>query len=223
VTAPVDEAGRALQSRISLGQAQYLLVGLTGCRPAEAARALVRAAADFGVVPAAIARMLLREVEIPADLDYDTVVARVELAVLAEALLDPEPGRPSPSVSPVRPDRRYPSSLTALPFRIGGLRGITVRGSLDLSTVALLDAVVGETYVPASVPSVLAGVFLLDLAEVTFLDSVGIAALRRAHRVIRDRQEELRVVGPTGSGPRMLLALAASRDWLDPVFGPPVA
>lgn len=71
--------------------------------------------------------------------------------------------------------------ITSTPGDAGGTR-LTLRGELDAATAGdLLDAVA------AAGP----GEVALDLADVTFVDSSGLAAIIEASLVLRDRGEAL--------------------------------
>lgn len=90
---------------------------------------------------------------------------------------------------------------------------IAVRGELDLSTVpALRVAVAGACRAEGSRgPS---PVLVLDLAEVTFMDSAALHALADIDADVAGRGWSLRVTPPAGRGPRVLLLLATQRRWL---------
>ncbi len=91
---------------------------------------------------------------------------------------------------------------------------ISLAGELTALTAGLLDAETIEGCRP--------GVELvLDLTEVTFLDMMGVAALRRTHYRAA-LQGGLRLGLPVAGGPGRMLALATDHGWLPPTFRPGV-
>jgi len=92
-----------------------------------------------------------------------------------------------------------------------------VNGTLNLATAGLLDDAAAAVYEPADRAD--PDLVILDLVDVTFLDAVGVAALHRAHEVIRGRAE-VRVDLPDHSGPLSVLDAATDHGWLAPVFRP---
>jgi anti-anti-sigma factor len=81
---------------------------------------------------------------------------------------------------------------------IGGARAIAVAGELDLETAPRLSEEV-ELAVWSSV-----GVFVLDLSDVTFLDSSGLHALLRARAYLAREDRSLVLVCPHGPARRVL-------------------
>lgn len=59
-----------------------------------------------------------------------------------------------------------------------------------------------------------AGAVVVDLSEVSFIDSSGLGALVELHNRLRRSARRLRVVAPRGSAPAVLLDLAGMRDRL---------
>jgi ABC-type transporter Mla MlaB component len=93
---------------------------------------------------------------------------------------------------------------------------IAIAGELAVETAALLDA---ETVSVCGQREGTGLDLLLDLTEVTFLDMMGVAALRRVHyRALL--QGRLRLGLPVAAGPSRLLDIAVEQGWLPPVFGP---
>jgi hypothetical protein len=101
-----------------------------------------------------------------------------------------------------------------------GIHCIDVNGDLNLATAGLLDTAAAAVHTPEE-PSGRAepDLIILDLADVTFLDAVGVVALHRAYDLVRGRAE-VRVDLPDHRGPRSMLQLAADQGWLAPVFRP---
>jgi anti-anti-sigma regulatory factor len=93
---------------------------------------------------------------------------------------------------------------------------ISIVGELNATTAKLLDAETAGGCRPGAD-------LVLDLTGVTFLDVMGVAALRRVHyRAVL--QGGLRLGLPIAGGPSRMLALATDHEWLPPTFrpGPPV-
>jgi STAS domain len=97
-----------------------------------------------------------------------------------------------------------------------GVDRIGVAGDLTMATAALLDAEVIGLYGSRgrTAPDL-----VLDLTDVTFLDVMGVAALRRIHEQAL-RQGGIRLGLPIAEGPRRLIALALDRGWLPSAFHP---
>jgi hypothetical protein len=130
-------------------------------------------------------------------------------------------------------DRSDPVSLEA-PRTISELRGpgmvvassvgygihcIDLDGRLHLATAGLLDTAVATVYAPDPSGRAEPDLVILDLADVTFLDAVGVAALRRAHDHVRGRAE-VRIDLPGHRAPRSMLEVATDHGWLAPAFRP---
>lgn len=93
---------------------------------------------------------------------------------------------------------------------------IEIAGELTAATAGLLDA---ETVRVCGSPAGPGFDLVLDLTEVTFLDVMGVAALRRTHlRAVL--QGALRIGLPVTAEPGRLLELAVDNGWLPPVFHP---
>ena len=81
---------------------------------------------------------------------------------------------------------------------VGGASAIAVTGELDIETASQLSDEV-ERAVWTTV-----GAFVLDLSELTFLDSSGIHALLRARALLGREDRPLVLVCPTGPARRVL-------------------
>jgi anti-anti-sigma factor len=91
---------------------------------------------------------------------------------------------------------------------------ITVAGELTMVSAVLLDAEMAHLYGPETARDL-----VLDLTDVTFLDVMGLASLRRVHeRALQHGR--LRIGLPASGGPRRLLALAVEHGWISSVFDP---
>ena len=93
---------------------------------------------------------------------------------------------------------------------------IEVAGELTATTAGLLDA---ETVRVCRSPAGSELDLVLDLTQVSFLDVMGVAALRRTHHRAAS-QGALRIGLPVAAEPGRLLELAADNAWLPPVFHP---
>jgi anti-anti-sigma factor len=97
---------------------------------------------------------------------------------------------------------------------IGDAPGVAVRGEIDMNAVDTLDRAL-ETAIVDSV-----GAFVVDLTDVTFLDSSGLATILRARARLGRENRELAVVCPPGPARRLfevtsmdeLLAMFRSRQ-----------
>lgn len=81
--------------------------------------------------------------------------------------------------------------------RIGDIPAVAVRGEVDINAVDVLDAAL-ESAILKSV-----GAFVIDLTEVSFLDSSGLAAIVRAHALLEREDRRLAVVCPPGPALRI--------------------
>jgi anti-anti-sigma factor len=81
---------------------------------------------------------------------------------------------------------------------LAGAPGVAVRGEIDFANAAELEAALG-----AALPDG-PGAFLVDLTEVTFLDSSGINVLQRTRALLGRAQRELVLVCPPGPVLRVL-------------------
>jgi anti-sigma B factor antagonist len=97
-----------------------------------------------------------------------------------------------------------------------GMAGVAVRGELELATAPQLTAVLDHAIRHTTGP------FAIDLSQVGFLDSTGIACMMRARALLGRDDRELAVICPPGSARRALeltgvdelVALYATRDEL---------
>jgi anti-sigma B factor antagonist len=69
---------------------------------------------------------------------------------------------------------------------------LAVSGEIDISTADALEQAI------ATVISDGAGIVIVDLAEVTFMDSAGINALLKGRRLADERGQQFRVTGAAG-------------------------
>jgi anti-sigma B factor antagonist len=79
---------------------------------------------------------------------------------------------------------------------IGDAPGVAVRGEVDISAAAALEEAV-ERAIMAS-----AGAFVIDLTDVAFLDSSGLAVLLRARGLLGREDRSLAVICPPGPARR---------------------
>jgi anti-sigma B factor antagonist len=118
----------------------------------------------------------------------------------------------SDSGKPAVTDR--PPAFAVEPAPLSGAPGVLVRGEIDIDTApkltAALDAAMRESQ----------GAFVVDLCDVTFLDSSGVSVLVHARAFLGREDRDLVIVCPPGSARRIfelagiddLLALFDSRD-----------
>jgi anti-sigma B factor antagonist len=107
--------------------------------------------------------------------------------------------------------------LEVLELDLGEAAGVAVRGELELATAAELSAALDEAIRASEGP------FVIDLSNVGFLDSSGIACLMRARALLGREDRVLGLICPPGSTRRALeitgvdelVALYGSRDELD--------
>jgi anti-sigma B factor antagonist len=90
--------------------------------------------------------------------------------------------------------------------RIGGASAIAVSGEIDMETAPRLNEEV-EIAVWSTV-----GVFVLDLTDVTFLDSSGLHSLLRARAYLAREDRSLVLVCPSSGPARRVLDLAGVLD-----------
>ena len=76
--------------------------------------------------------------------------------------------------------------------------GLALRGELDMATAGQLDPVIQEVVV------VTEGDLLLDLTEVSFMDSSGVNALLRAQSLLGREERRMAIVCPQGPVGRVL-------------------
>ena len=104
--------------------------------------------------------------------------------------------------------------LEVLELDLGVAAGVAVRGELELATAAQLSAALDEAIRTTEGP------FVIDLSNVGFLDSSGIACLMRARALLGREDRVLGLICPPGSTRRALeitgvdeqLPLYGSRD-----------
>ncbi len=100
-----------------------------------------------------------------------------------------------------------------------GIHCIDLSGQLHLGTAGLLDTAATAVHEPDPGGRSEPDLVIRDLPDVTFLDAVGVAALHRAHGLVRGRAE-VRIDHPGHPGPRSMLELATDHRWLAPAFRP---
>jgi anti-sigma B factor antagonist len=112
---------------------------------------------------------------------------------------------------------RHGSGLEVLELDLGeAAGGVAVRGELELATATELSAALDQAIRTSEGP------FVIDLTNVGFLDSSGIACLMRARALLGREDRVLGLICPPGSTRRALeltgvdelVALYASRDEL---------
>jgi anti-anti-sigma factor len=89
--------------------------------------------------------------------------------------------------------------------KIGGARGLAVKGELDLSTATRFGEAVEFLVWGTS------GAFVLDLTDVDFIDSTGLHALLRARALLAREDRPLALLCPPGTV-RRVLDLAGTLD-----------
>lgn len=80
-----------------------------------------------------------------------------------------------------------------------GVLVVSVTGEVDLTNADAMEAAVESAATPAVV---------LDLSDVTFLDSSGIRAIERARRRLLSAERSLLIVSPPGTPPAWTLRVA---------------
>lgn len=112
---------------------------------------------------------------------------------------------------------RSEPGLAVVDLDLGGeAAGVAVRGEVELATAAALTEALDEAIRTSEGP------FVVDLSDVAFLDSSGIACLMRARALLGRDERTLGLICPPGSARRALeitgvdelVALYASRDEL---------
>ena len=81
---------------------------------------------------------------------------------------------------------------------LAGAPGVAVRGQVDMASAAELQAALDAAIADG------AGVFVVDLTEVSFLDSSGINVLLRTRALLGRAERELVLICPPGSVLRVL-------------------
>jgi anti-sigma B factor antagonist len=108
------------------------------------------------------------------------------------------------------------TGLVVCELGLPGAAGVAVRGELELATAPALTEALDDAIRDTTGP------FVVDLSNVGFLDSTGIACLMRARALLGRDDRELGLICPPGSARRALevtgvdelVALYASRDEL---------
>ena len=95
------------------------------------------------------------------------------------------------------------------PTKLAGARGIALRGELDLTGAPRIEEQVQSALLDGT------GAFVLDLSELTFMDSTGVNALLRARSLLGRERRDLVVVCPAGPV-RRVLELIGVIDMLAP-------
>ena len=85
-----------------------------------------------------------------------------------------------------------PSAFEIVEYEHGDAPGLTVRGELDMASVARLELAL-DAAIRRSV-----GAFVLDLCDLEFLDSRGLSALLRARALLARDERTLAIVCPPG-------------------------
>lgn len=98
---------------------------------------------------------------------------------------------------------------------IGAVDRVAVAGELTMATVGLLDAEVAHLCRRERDRIDL----VLDLTGITFLDVMGLAALRRVQERVTARGG-IRLGLPVTDGPSRLIRVAVEHSWLAPEFEP---
>jgi anti-sigma B factor antagonist len=98
--------------------------------------------------------------------------------------------------------------MTSAPFPLPELTVIASEGEIDVSSVGAFRNALSE--------ATRAGVdrLVIDLSEVSFIDSSGLGALLEAHNRLRRDKRQLVVVAPSGTAAAVLLELAGLRGRL---------
>jgi anti-sigma B factor antagonist len=112
---------------------------------------------------------------------------------------------------------RHGSGLEVLELDLGEAAGVAVRGELELATATELSAALDQAIRTSEGP------FVIDLTNVGFLDSSGIACLMRARALLGREDRVLGLICPPGStrraleltGVDLLVALSAPGAELD--------
>jgi anti-anti-sigma factor len=99
--------------------------------------------------------------------------------------------------------------LVVEPTSLAGAPGLTLRGELDMSTLGQLEDRLQRAVLES------AGAFVVDLSDLTFMDSSGVNALLRARSLLGREERALVVVCPPGNV-RRVLELIGVMDVLGP-------
>jgi anti-anti-sigma factor len=85
-----------------------------------------------------------------------------------------------------------PPALEVCDAPLGGAPGIAVRGEVDMATAPVLEAALDAAIRAAT------GAFVVDIDEVTFMDSAGINVLLRARSLLGREERDLVLICPPG-------------------------
>ena len=105
------------------------------------------------------------------------------------------------------------SPLTAEPFQLGGVRGVALRGELDLTGAPRIEEHVQSALLEGD------GAYVIDLSGLRFMDSSGVNALLRARSLLGRERRDLVVICPAGPV-RRVLELIGVADVLAPFATP---
>ena len=100
------------------------------------------------------------------------------------------------------------------PVRGGGVTGLVLRGALDMATAPALERSIRAAGRPERL--------MLDLRELEFMDSTGIAVLVRAERAARAAGGRLRCVVDRGGAVGRVLDMTLLADLLGVCDAPPL-
>ena len=101
------------------------------------------------------------------------------------------------------------SVMELQPTTLAGARGIALRGELDLTGAPRIEEHVQSALLNGG------GAFVLDLSELTFMDSTGVNALLRTRSLLGREGRDLVVVCPPGPVRRVLEIIGVA-DMLAP-------
>jgi anti-sigma B factor antagonist len=122
---------------------------------------------------------------------------------------------------------RPPRAFEVVDAGLGGAPGVTVRGEVDLAALTTFEQALDDAIREST------GAFVIDLTDVDFLDSSGLAAILRARALLGREDRAVAIVCPPGPVRRLfevagiadLLFLYSSREHaaaaLVPVDSPP--
>ena len=111
---------------------------------------------------------------------------------------------------------REPTAKPALEVRetpLSGAAGVTVTGEIDVATAQLLEEALDQAI------RMTTGAFVIDLCDVTFMDSSGVNVLLRARALLGREERDVVLICPPGGvlhvleviGVAELFAIFASR------------
>ena len=107
---------------------------------------------------------------------------------MAQAL---QPPKADPAV-------KAPRSCFVGELGIGDVPGVAVHGEVDINAVAVLEDALERAIIAST------GAFVIDLTDVEFLDSSGLAVLLRARGLLGREDRELAIICPAGPAKRAL-------------------